>query len=75
MPETRRGSSSVPKTAEHLESSAPLLSVTEQNATWKEDAEHIVENLWWTEEEDALHKMFMKQATRGTQQFLRHSKE
>ena len=40
-----------------------------------EDTECILENFWETEEEDALHKMFLKQIGRGMLFFLRHSKE
>ena len=41
----------------------------------KEDAEHILERFWETEEEDALHKMFLKQIGREMPFFLHYSKE
>ena len=65
MPNTRGGSSSTPRTPEPQATSAPSLSRLKRKIMWKEDAECVLENLWETEEEDALHKMFAKQIGRG----------
>ena len=75
MPETRGGFSTIPRTPEPQETNTPSLSRSEQKIMWKKDAEHILENLWETEEEDALHEISMKLATRGILKFLRYSGE
>ena len=52
-----------------------MTSIKERKIMRKEDAGHILDNLWETEEEDALHKMCMKQIGIGMLKFLHHSKE
>ena len=53
-----------------------MTSIKDQKIKWKEDAEHILDNLWDAEEEDALCKMFLEQASKGgTLSFLSHPKE
>ena len=67
MPVTREGSSSVPRMPETQVTTTSSISRSLRKVTSKEDAMHILDNLWDADEEDALHKIFLKQASkRGT---------
>ena len=76
MPVTREGSSSAPRTPEPQVTTTSFISRSERKIIAKEDAVHILDNLWDANEEDALYKIFLKQASeQGTLDFLLCSKE
>ena len=76
MPVTRDGSSSVPRTPEPQVTITSSITRSEKRIIEKEDAVHILDNLWDADEEDALYKIFLKQASKqGMLEFLLHSKE
>ena len=60
MPATREGSSSVPRTPKPQVTTTSSISRSEWKIMSKEDAVHILDNLWDADEEYALHKMFLK---------------
>ena len=76
MPVTTEGSSSVPRTPEPQVTITSSITRSEKRIIEKEDAVHILDNLWDADEEDALYKIFLKQASKqGMLEFLLHSKE
>ena len=64
MPITREGSSSAPRMPEPQATTTSSISRSERKIISKEDAVHILDNLWDADEEDALHNMFLKQASK-----------
>ena len=73
---TREGSSSVPRTPETRVTITSSISRPEREIIAKEDAVHILDNLCDADEEDALYKIFLKQASKqGMLDFLLHTKE
>ena len=76
MPITREGSSSVPRKPEPQVTTASSLSRLEWKIIVREDAIYILVNLQNPEEEDALYKIFLKQASKqGILDLLLYTKE
>ena len=66
----------MPRNPEPQVTTTSSLSRSERKVIAKEDAMHILVNLWDTEEENALHKMFLKhESKQGILDFLLCTKE